>query len=650
MKQLKILLLEDNQFDAELIMEKLRSELDYSCNFKRVETKSDFLKQIDDFNPDIILSDYSLPQYNGLIALNDLKNTGKFIPVVIVTGSLNEETAADSIKSGAWDYVVKERLERLPIAVKNTLILKEENLKKRRVEQEIKLLKEKTGLQLRTLYNAIDRAPSSFIITDKSGIIQYVNPEFTKITGYEAEEAVGQKTNLLKSGKHDNKFYNKLWDTILKGNEWRGEIINKKKNGQLYWEEVSISSIMDSDNKIAHFVAVKRDISENKLYEKELIKAKEQAEESNRLKSSFLANMSHEIRTPMNGILGFTELISNEKLSGQDRKYYSKLIKSSTNRLLSLLTNIIDFSKITAGIIEIVKENTNLNQLIENILEESQLSLADGSKNNVEIKFVKTLEDSQADFISDERRLKQVIVNILDNAIKFTKEGFIEIGYKQVREDVIEIYVKDTGIGIDESQFSRIFESFSQVDESVTREYEGAGLGLSISKGLVNALGGEISVESEKSKGSVFRFTISVEKAPKKETASNLLVEFNTYFNGKILIVEDDMINRIYFEEIFTGVTTDVKYAGYGEEAIEIVRNNPEIKIILMDIRLPDITGIEAAEAIKKINPDIKIISQTAYAMYGDREKFLSLGFDDYIEKPVNVDHLFLKLNSFLKK
>ena len=257
-------MLEDEPFDAELIVNELTTSLDYKLNTIRVETKNDFLKQILLFKPDLILSDYRLPQYNGLRALNDLISTGFNIPFIIVTGSLTEETAADSIKAGAWDYVVKERLFRLPSAIKNALALKEEQTKKQAIEQRVKVLS-----------NAVENAPVSVVITNKDGVIEYVNPGFEYLTQYKKEEVIGKNPRILKSGIHSKEFYDELWATLLEGKSWSGIFQNEKKNGELYFGKASISSLSNPKGETTKFIGIEQDITNQMNSEKVLRESEE---------------------------------------------------------------------------------------------------------------------------------------------------------------------------------------------------------------------------------------------------------------------------------------------------------------------------------------------------------------------------------------
>ncbi len=259
MPNLKILLLEDDPLDAELIRNKLIQDMETEFVFRRVETRQDFLNQIKEFKPDVILSDYALPQYDGFRALEDLQATGRLIPFVMVTGRLGEEAAVEAIKAGAWDYVVKQRLSRLPAAVENALVRKRERLARRRVE-----------MQNRVLSNAVENAPVSVMITDKDARILYVNPKFTQVSGYTAKDVIGKTPGFLSSGKHSKAFYKKLWDQVLSGDTFRAEMVNQKKDGSLYWEDVAISPILDDDGRVTRLVAVKADITQRKVAQQEL--------------------------------------------------------------------------------------------------------------------------------------------------------------------------------------------------------------------------------------------------------------------------------------------------------------------------------------------------------------------------------------------
>jgi PAS domain S-box-containing protein len=354
------------------------------------------------------------------------------------------------------------------------------------------------------LAKAIEESPVSIIITDKNGNIEYVNPKTLEISGYNKKELLGKNMRIFKSGFHDNNFYASLWNSILGGNNWYGEMVNRKKNGTNYWIDVSISPLFDDEGKIAHFVSIREDITEKKKMIEELVLAKEKAEESDRLKSAFLANMSHEIRTPMNGILGFTDLLKEPRLSGEEKNQYVDVIQKSGERMLNTINDLIEISKIESGTMKIDWSNVNINETIDFFY---TFFKPEVSKKGLDFTSQKTLPYEKATIKTDKEKLNAIITNLIKNAVKYTSSGYIKFGYN-VKKLGVEFYVKDTGIGIEKGRLKAVFDRFVQADNSYSKPYEGAGLGLAISKAYAEMLGGEIWVISEPGKGSEFLFHI----------------------------------------------------------------------------------------------------------------------------------------------
>lgn len=360
--------------------------------------------------------------------------------------------------------------------------------------------------KLKLYTRAIEQSPVSLNITDNIGNIVYVNSGFTVLSGYTPKEAIGKNPRFLKSGVHSDKFYKELWETIIAGKNWSGELCNKNKNGNFYWVQATISPVVDSNGRITHFVAVKEDISERKKFVEDLRIAKEHAEESDRLKSAFLANMSHEIRTPLNSIIGFSELLSDEFFEPDQKKEFILSIIINGNNLLNIISDIIDISKIEAGQITIHKMEIPVANFMKEInaqyvakVEEKNLTYVCNCYCNE--------YGSDVFVLADQERLRQVFNNLISNALKFTSEGGIEVGCKAWNEWV-EFYVKDTGIGIPPEFHIVIFDRFRQVEGEKTRKYGGNGLGLAITKNLIELMGGRIWVESELGKGATFYFTL----------------------------------------------------------------------------------------------------------------------------------------------
>ncbi len=375
-------------------------------------------------------------------------------------------------------------------------------------------------------------------------------------------------------------------------------------------------------------LAIERTTSENALKN-----AKEKAEEADHLKSAFLANMSHEIRTPLNGIMGFSDLINKPGISKEKRKAFSKIIKENSRSLLNLINDIIDFSKIEAGQLKLNYKESNINNLINDVYSNTQMNPLFKQKENIAFHKKTALNDLDATINTDPFRVKQVLINLVNNAYKFTEEGSIELGYEKAG-CFIQFFVKDTGMGIDEEQQKIIFERFRQGDDTLNREYGGAGLGLSISKALVEMLGGDIYLRSTLNQGTTFFFTIPYEKTERKENDIPENKIFSVNLTGKnILVVEDDKNTFPLIEEIINPTNAKILWAKNGQEAVKICQNN-NIDLVLMDIRLPVMDGYEATRKIKAINKTLPVIAQTANAMSEQKTKALEAGCDDYIAKP----------------
>ncbi|OFX63289.1 MAG: hypothetical protein A2066_10805 [Bacteroidetes bacterium GWB2_41_8] len=356
--------------------------------------------------------------------------------------------------------------------------------------------------ELRKLSRAVEQSPDSVLITNTKAEIEYVNPALLKISGYSAEELIGQNPRIFSSGNKTKKEYEMLWHTITKGRVWEGEFQNRKKNGELFWEATTISPVTDQNNKITHYLAIRRDITEQNRMTQELIAAKERAEESDRLKSSFLANMSHEIRTPLNSIMGFASLLPEEE-SKELLNEYANIIVKNSEQLVSLIDGIVLYSKLQTRLMTYKPTRFEASKLFSDIKDSFSLAVF---QENASLNYECNI-DGATQLFTDYDKLRQVITNLISNAIKYTSGGEITVGCNS-GEDHYEFFVKDTGIGILPSDIEHIFERFYRgrnIEESTTR---GTGLGLSIVKELIELLKGEIWVESEVGKGSTFYVTL----------------------------------------------------------------------------------------------------------------------------------------------
>lgn len=390
------------------------------------------------------------------------------------------------------------------------------------------------------------------------------------------------------------------------------------------------------------------DITLFKKLEDDLVRAKERAEENDRLKTAFLQNMSHEIRTPMNAIMGFSDLIK-ENLNNKTRlENFSSIINQRSVDLLEIIDDILDISKIESGQLPIHIEECNLSFLFGELL--SFFKAYQKRINKPHINFsLQTAFKSENVILTDKVKLKQIFINLISNAFKFTNEGKIEAGCKFDENRNLLFYVSDTGIGIPLDKQEFIFNRFTQLKQGSNNNTGGTGLGLSIVKGLLNLLGGEIFLESEPSKGSTFTFTLPYKTIQPLTQAPLEVEEYNTkcLSNKNILIVEDDVFTSRYLKEILSDTGLQLVFAKTGNEALQILANQ-SLDLVLMDIRLPDMDGYEAIHQIKQRLPNLNIIAQTAFASHEDKQKTLNAGCIDFISKPLNRELLFKMLNQYL--
>ena len=434
-----------------------------------------------------------------------------------------------------------------------------------------------------------------------------------------------------------------------------------------------------------HCLVAVIDINKRKKAEQDLIKAKEKAEESDRLKSAFLANMSHEIRTPMNGILGFTELLKKHDLTGEKQQQYISMIEKGGARMLNIINDIISISKVESGQMDVSISETNINEQIEYIY---TFFKPEVQRKGMHMSFHNSLPAKEAVIKTDREKIFAILTNLVKNAIKYSDRGTIEFGYllktisdaakpvselvgldksnlldnKEANEPaetvneafVMEFFVKDTGIGIPQGKKEAIFERFVQADIGDKRAFQGAGLGLSISKAYVEMLGGKIWVESEEGSGSIFYFTIPYNTEPDEiqaiENVGSQDEEEHQIKKLKILIADDDESSAMLLTEIVKKYSKEMLYAETGVEAIEACRSNPDINLILMDIQMPVMDGYEATSLIRKFNKGVIIIAQTAYALMGDRAKAINAGCTDYVSKPLNQNLIIELLEKHIDK
>jgi PAS domain S-box-containing protein len=519
---------------------------------------------------------------------------------------------------------------------------------------------------------AVEQSPESIVITNLAANIEYVNKTFIHNTGYTYEEVIGRNPRILQSGKTSPATYKALWNTLKQGQTWKGEFYNKRKDGSEYIEFATITPIRQADGSITHYMAIKEDTTERKQMAEELdrhrhhleelvemrtielAEARERAETASQAKSAFLANMSHEIRTPMNAIVGLTHLLQRDSHDSEQQKKLSK-ITAAAHQLLTIINDILDLSKIEAGRLQLNATDFSLDAVVKHV--RSLIAEQARSKGlSIEV----DTNNVPRWLRGDATRISQALLNYATNAIKFTEHGFIALRARLVEESNNEMLVRfelqDSGIGIAAEQLPRLFKAFEQADISTTRKHGGTGLGLAITSRLAHMMGGEAGVDSEPGHGSTFWFTARLGRGQKIMDPTAAVTEMNSeaairqrHGGAHLLLVEDNSINQEVILETLQGLGLKVDTAQNGREAVEKTRSTA-YDLILMDIQMPVMNGLEAAQAIRLLPNCTKlpILALTANAFDKDRHACLEAGMNDFIPKPVEPEILFASLSKWL--
>ncbi len=500
----KILLIEDDKLD-QMAFERLVKDEKLPYDYKIAGSVSEAKSILGSEQFDIVVSDYSLGDDTAFDVLDLVKDT----PFILVTGTGNEEVAVKALRAGACDYLIKDidrnYLKVIPIIIENAI-------KQKKAKEEIHRLSQ-----------AIEQSPSVVVIADIKGDIEYVNPKFTRLTGYTLEEVKGKNLPILESSEQTPELHKELWETITSGKEWRGEFHNKKKNNGLYWESASISAITNSEGAITGFLKVAEDITERK-------EAEEKLKEAMEMKSQFVSTVSHELRTPLasmkEGIAVVLDGAAGEV--NNEQRNFLNIAQRNVDRLTLLINDVLDFQKLEAGKMRVHIQENDIKEVVEEV---QKTMLASAKKKGIDI--LLELDNNLPKARFDRDKIIQVLTNLVSNAIKFTEQGRVSIGVQQQDEELV-IRVSDTGMGIPKDELPKIFERFYRVHRP-GKQIQGTGLGLAIVKKIVMIHGGRMEVESEENQGVTFTVFLPLSAEPIPEVLSAKMDEVleNNFVNNQ---------------------------------------------------------------------------------------------------------------------
>ena len=514
------------------------------------------------------------------------------------------------------------------------------------IKEDITEQKKVTG-QLKTMSAVVEQSPLMIVITGPEHKIEYANSTFTTFVQYTSEEIKGTTPWIFNPKHLHQESFNQMWEVLNEGNAWQTDLTNRRKDGTVFWEQVAVFPLLDNLGSVSNYIIISNDITEKKQLLDDLIIAKERAEESNQLKTAFINNISHEIRTPLNGILGFGDLISQSGITEEERLEYLGILQQSTDRLIQTVTDYMDISKIVTGNMEVNKSDFEIRELFDELLYQARKICF---KKDIDIKIELPQSENILKVCTDRLLIGKALMHLLSNAAKFTQFGSIIFGYHRLA-DQIEFFVKDTGIGIAKDKLKAIFNTYTQEDTSTTRGYEGSGLGLAIVTGIANLLEGKTWAESVKGEGTEFYISIPclMNSYDGKATLKPVpTVEKETSKNRLILIAEDIETNYTFLQYLLNKAGFDTLHALDGAKAVEHCKQNEDICLILMDIKMPVMDGIKATRLIKQFRVDLPIIAVTAFVQTDEENLIREAGCIDILAKPFRKEELLFKISKYI--
>jgi PAS domain S-box-containing protein len=668
---LNVLIVEDSEDDALLLVMELRRG-GWEVSHQRVDTAAAMTAALDAQPWDIIIADNAMPHFSGPAALALVRGRAMDLPFILVSGTVGEGTAVDAMKAGADDYLFKGNLRRLCPAVKRELREAAQRHQARQTERELRKTRDEIAAIAEAHVQELAESEGRFrqltensndvfwMTTANLDRIIYISPRYEEVWGRSCASLYENPNDWSDAIEpEDRQRVADAWHSTISAGKYETEYRIRRPDGTVRWIRSRASPVRDSEGRIYRIAGISEDTTEHKLAAQQILDAKDAAEAANRAKSEFLANMSHEIRTPMTAIVGFAEMLLRPNQGVQDRTECIHIIRRNGQHLLELIDEILDLSKIEAGKMTVEKIACDLPQLLADVLSAMRPRAMEKSL-AFEITFTGSIPRQIA---TDPIRFRQILVNLLGNAIKFTEAGRVgmQVSLEQHHAaHLLRVAVTDSGIGMTGEQLGRLFQPFTQADESTTRRFGGTGLGLTISRRLARLLGGEISVESKPAAGSTFTLLIDTGLLSGVEMLEHLdesqlpaavrdLPTTDILLRGRILLAEDGRDNQRLISTHLTSAGAQVTIARNGRLAVELAISQP-FDLILMDMQMPEMDGYSATAELRRRGFTLPIVALTAHAMSEDRAKCLASGCSDYLSKPLGREILLKTVAMHLKQ